>query len=54
MDFKTSSDLPFMMKGGQDKETALYNRVAAINRMNYLIQKTFPDFDTYQSYFPNE
>lgn len=41
----TSPELPFVMHGGDTKDVALYNRVAAINRMNYLIQKTFPSFD---------
>lgn len=41
----TSPELPFNLRGGELKETALYNRVAAINRMNYLIQKTLPSFD---------
>ena len=45
MDFKTSPDVPFVMRGGSDKETALYNRVAVLNRLNWLVQKTIPDFD---------
>ena len=45
MDFNTSADLPFVIHGGDSKEVAMYNRVAAINRMNYLIQRVFPDFD---------
>ena len=45
MDFKTSPDIAFIMRPGQDKETAMYNRIAAINRMNWLAQKTIPDFD---------
>lgn len=41
----TSPELPFQMKGGDTKEVALYNRVAAINRMNWLVQQSLPDFD---------
>lgn len=45
MNFKTSEDLPFVLKGGQSKEVALFNRIAAINRLNYLARKELPDFD---------
>ena len=45
MSFDTSPDLEFRIRGGDSKEVAMYNRVAAINRMNYLIQRVFPDFD---------
>ncbi|MFA6100378.1 MAG: hypothetical protein WC750_05955 [Patescibacteria group bacterium] len=31
-----SADLPFVLKGGNDEQTALHNRIAAIERINFL------------------
>lgn len=45
MSIKPSEDLPFNLKGGEDPHTALVNRIAAINRINYIIRQTIPDFD---------
>jgi hypothetical protein len=45
VDIKTSPDLPFVIRGGDSKETALYNRIAAINRINFLVQQTVPHFE---------
>ena len=45
MSFSTSPDIAFVMRGGSDQETALYNRVAVLNRINWLVQKSIPDFD---------
>jgi len=36
-EFNTSADLPFQLRGGEDVPTALYNRVASINRINFLV-----------------
>lgn len=32
----TSSDLPFQLRGGQDEQTAIHNRIAAIERIKFL------------------
>jgi len=45
MEFSTSDDKEFILRGGDDKNTALYNRIAAINRINYLIRQTLPEYD---------
>ena len=45
MTFQTSDDLPFKLHGGDSLEAARYNRIAAINRINYLIHIHYPDFD---------
>jgi len=45
MDFNTSYDLPLQLRGGDSVEVAIYNRIAAINRINYLVQKHIPNFD---------
>jgi len=43
--FLTSSDLPFTLRGGESQEIALYNRIAAINRIEYLVRKEVPEFN---------
>jgi len=43
--FETSDDVEFVLRGGNDQQTALYNRIAAINRINYLVRKEIPEFD---------
>ena len=45
MQFNTSEDLPFNLRGGDDEQTAMFNRIAGINRVNYLVQKQIQDFD---------
>lgn len=45
MTFETSDDIPFAMRGGDSQETAMYNRIAAINRINYIIRQKLPEFD---------
>lgn len=47
-EFNTSSDIPFVLRGGDGEQTALYNRVAAINRINYLVQEYVTGFDIRQ------
>ena len=44
-EFETSDDIPFVLHGGEDENTAMYNRIAAINRINYLIRQKLPEFD---------
>lgn len=46
--FNTSSHLPFTIKEGDSVEIARYNRIAAINRINHLVQQKIPDFDVYK------
>lgn len=46
--FNTSADLPFSLHGGDGIETARYNRIAAINRINYLVKQTLPDFSLHE------
>ena len=45
MEFQTSDDIPFLLRGGDTKEIAMFNRIAAINRINFLIRKKLPEFD---------
>lgn len=45
MKFNTSPDVEFKLRGGDSQEVANYNRVAAINRINYLVQQQVPEFD---------
>ena len=45
MEFQTSDDIPFVLRGGDTKEIAMFNRIAAINRINFLIRKELPEFD---------
>ena len=45
MNFDTSPELPFVKRGGNTMEIATYNRISAINRMNWLINKELHDFD---------
>ena len=45
MTFDTSPEIPFVKRGGNTVEIAAYNRIAAINRMNWLVRKELPDFD---------
>ena len=39
---------PFVLMEGLTKEIGLYNRVLAIQRVNYLVKQTFPNFDIYE------
>lgn len=43
--FNTSEDLPFQLRGGEDEQTAIYNRIAIINRVNYLVSKKILQFN---------
>ena len=45
MTFQTSDDIPFLLRGGDTKEIIMFNRIAAINRINFLIRKELPEFD---------
>ena len=45
MNFDTSPEIPFVKRGGNTVEIATYNRIAAINRMNWIVQRELPDFD---------
>lgn len=44
-EFQTSPENPFELKPGDTKEVAFYNRVAAVNRINYIMQERIPGFD---------
>ena len=39
------SNEPFFLRKGDSRETAMYNRILAIERVNYLIRQEIPDFD---------
>ena len=36
-----SPELPFKLRGGESYQTAVYNRIAAIKRMEYLLKKKY-------------
>jgi hypothetical protein len=44
-DFQTSDDIPLVLRGGDSREVAMFNRIAAINRVNYLVRLKLPEFD---------
>lgn len=44
-EFNTNPENEFVMKPGDAQEVGLYNRIAAINRINYIVKKTLPEFD---------
>ncbi len=37
----TSPELPFKLRGGESHQTALYNRITAIKRMEYLLKDKY-------------
>ena len=45
MIFITNAEQPFIFKEGTDEPTILLNRVAALDRINFLVRQAFPDFD---------
>lgn len=45
MELNSPQAYPFIIKEGDSKEVALANRICAINRINFLVQEYFPDFD---------
>ena len=44
-EFKTNPENPFVLLGGNTLEIGMHNRISAINRVNYLVRQTLPDFD---------
>lgn len=44
-EFNTHSEHPFLLKEGNTVEISTYNRIAATNRINYLVRQVIPDFD---------
>jgi len=55
-EFDTKPEQPFDIKQGDSNEVALYNRIAAINRINHLVQEKIPGFNLYKKdkqYFLN-
>lgn len=45
--YNTHPENPFVLKEGDSREVGLYNRIAAINRVNYLVKQKIPTFDIY-------
>lgn len=43
--FKTEADKPFVLKEGNTVETAMYNRIAVLNRVNFLVRAKVKEFD---------
>ena len=47
-EFDTNPSEPFTLKEGNTITIATYNRIAALNRVNYLVQQKIVDFDIRQ------
>lgn len=45
MELNISPDQPFQLRTGDSQDMAVYNRLCAINRINYLVSKEIPGFD---------
>lgn len=43
--FNTFPEKEFVLKPGVSHEATMYNRIASINRVNYLVNKVLPEFD---------
>lgn len=61
-----SPELPFKLQGGETEQAAMHNRIAAIDRINYLVGNSFDlrkkskeylyllDMEMYQRWYKNE